>query len=213
MGDFWSEDELAAMDLVSFEVNDRGQTVRFRTPVDAEVEVKGNPRPIEWQVQQGLGLDGATAKLRGIGLASGTITIRMGGSNGSNMRQEYDLCCRKYLKGPARNQPAPIFTVKNPRFTRYSPPVLKIHLKDDPCGDWDKAAQIETIVFNWEEDRKPSPTLSSPSTAGASKTGAKASDKTTEAALKTIAENNAKIKDLSQALNAIGAKTPAPATP
>jgi hypothetical protein len=126
----------------------------------------------------------------------------MGGLKADAMRAAYDSTCRKYLRGPARNQPAPIFTVRHPRFTRYAPPVIKIHLKADPAGDYDKTTQIETVVFNWEEDRKASPTLSSPTTAGGSKDKPNAKNKTAEALTKTIEQNTAQIEALTTRLAA-----------
>lgn len=200
MGDFWTAEEMAAMDRVEFDVNDRGKTVSFRTPKGAEIRVKANPRPLEWQVQQGLGLDGATAKFRGIGLATGSISIRMGGEKASDMRQEYDLFCRKYLRGPSRGQPAPTFTARHPRLARYNPPVTKIHFKADPAGEWDEMTQIEMVVFEWEEDRKASPALSSSSTAGGSKDKPNAKSKTTEALEKAVKQDSTQISELSKQL-------------
>lgn len=198
---FWTDAELAAMDIVRFKVNDRGKIVEFATPNGAGLDVVCGPRPLEWQVTQGIGLDGASTKFRGIGIASGTITLTMGGTEeGQFQRQEYDTFCRKYLRGPTRGQPAPTFDVSHPRFARYNPPVTRIHFKGDPAGSWDKTTQLETIAFEWEEDRKPSPTLSSPSTAGAGKDGAKAKSKTTEALTKSIEQNSTQITDLTQTL-------------
>lgn len=198
---FYTIEELAAMDVMQFRVNERGKTITFNTPIGAGLEVVCNERPQEWQVTQGIGLDGATAKFRGLGLATGTITITMGGvEEGPLQRQQYDAGVKKYIRGPERGQPAPIFDVSYPAFAEYVPPVKQIHFKGQGPGTWDKATQTKTVVLNWEEHRKPSPTLSAPSTAGAGKDGAKAKSKTTEALTKSIEQNSAQITALTQTL-------------
>lgn len=197
---FWTDDELAAMDVVHFAVNDRGKTVNFSTPLGAGLDVVCNDRPLEWQVTQGIGLDGATAKFRGLGLATGTITLKMGGASGREQRRQYNDGVKKYIRGPARGQPAPIFNVSHPGFAEYTPPVTKIHFKGQGPGAWDKQTQLMTVVLTWEEDRKPSPTLSAPSTAGAGKDGPKAKSATVEALTKSIEQNSAEITALSQQL-------------
>lgn len=198
---FHTDAELAAMGVMQFRVNDRGQTIAFNTPIGAGLDVVCNERPQEWQVTQGIGLDGAFAKFRGLGLATGTITLTMGGvEEGPIHRQQYDAGVKKYIRGPARGQPAPIFDVSYPSFAEYSPPVTQIHFKGQGPGTWDKNTQIKTVVLNWEEHRKPSPTLSSPSTTGAGKDGAKAQSKTTEALTKSIEQNSSQITELTQTL-------------
>lgn len=198
---FYTEAELLALDVVSFRVNDRGKTVHFTTPIGAGCDVVCNPRPQEWQVTQGVGLDGAFAKFRGLGLASGTITITMGGVDTAEFqRQQFDEGVKRYIRGPERGQPAPIFDVAHPHFAEYVPPVTRVHFKGQGPGSWDKNTQIKTVVLEWEEDRKPSPTLSAPSTAGAGKDGAKAKSKTTEALTKSIEQNSQQITALTQTL-------------
>jgi hypothetical protein len=198
---FYTPEELAAMDVVQFRVNDRGKTITFNTPIGAGLDVVCNDRPLEWKVTTGPGLDGATAKFTGLGLASGTITLTMGGTEeGPIHRQQYDAGVKKYIRGPARGQPAPIFDVIHAQFAEYEPPVKQIHFKGQGPGAWDKNTQIKTVVLNWEEHRNPSPTLSSPSTAGAGKDGAKAKNKTTEAYTKSIEQNMSQITELTQTL-------------
>ena len=203
MADFWTPAEIAAMDRVEFDVNDRGKTVTFTTPIGAEVDVDAKPRPLEWQVTRGPGLSGVTTRFLGEGPASGTITIRMGGAEeGDIFRAAFDAGCGKYLHGPGRGQPAASYTVRHPRFTRYKPPVIRVHLKGDVPGTWDKLTQLETVVYEWEEDRKALPVLSSPSTAGGSKDKPNAKNKTTEALTKSIEQNTATITALTDKLAA-----------
>jgi hypothetical protein len=198
---FYTPEELAAMDVMRFRVNDRGKTVEFSTPIGAGLDVVCNERPLEWKVTTGPGLDGATTKFTGLGLATGTITLTMGGvEEGQIHRRQYNAGVKKYARGPARGQPAPIFDVIHPQFAEYEPPVTKIHFKGQGPGTWDKNTQIKIVVLNWEEDRKPSPTLSSPSTAGAGKDGAKAKSKTTESITKSIEQNSSQITALTQTL-------------
>lgn len=162
------------MDVVEFETTDaKGQRVSFWTPQCAKVVAK--PRPMTWQVQQGLGLSGATARFTGVGLASGTITLTMATAE---HRLEFDNNCKRYLAAPAQGQPAKIFKVRHPRLARLG--ISQIHFQDEPAGDWNEQTQIETVIYSWEEHRKPLPTLSSPTTAGATKDGATAKKRVTD---------------------------------
>lgn len=180
------------MDVVEFETTDaKGRPVAFSTPRCAKVVAK--PRPMTWQVQQGLGLSGAIARFTGIGLASGTITLMMATVE---HRVEFDSECKVYLAAPAQGQPAKIFKVKHPRFARLG--ISQIHLQDEPAGDWDEKTQIETVVYSWEEHRKPLPTLSSPTTAGATKDGAKAKSAVAEQYKAAVAQRSATIAELTK---------------
>jgi hypothetical protein len=182
------------MDVVEFETTDaNGQKVNFATPRCAKVTAK--PRPLTWQVQQGLGMSGAIARFTGIGLASGQITLTMATVE---HRVEFDSECKIYLASPAQGQTAKILKVKHPRLARLG--ISQIHLQDEPAGDWNEQTQIETVVYSWEEHRKPLPTLSSPTTAGATKDGAKAKNATADALKAKIAQNTATIDALSKQL-------------
>lgn len=195
---FWSPEELAAMNVVSFGTTDaKGKPIKVKTPACAKVT--GQPRPLIWNVQQGQGLSGAVARFGGIGLAKGTITLKMGGAEGDKLRAEYDAL-RKYVRGPAQGEPAKVYDVASARFGRYNPPVLRIHLTDDDPGNWDENTQLETVVLNWEEDRKPLPTLSSSTTAGQTKDGAKAKNDTRTALQAAIKQNSEQISALTAQL-------------
>lgn len=178
------------MDVVEFETTDaKGAKVNFSTPRCAKVVAKG--RPLTWQVQQGLGMSGAIARFTGIGLASGTVTLAMATVA---HRVEFDSECKIYLASPAQGQPAKIFKVKHPRFARLG--ISQIHLQEEPAGDWDEKTQIETVVYSWEEHRKPLPTLSSPATSGATKDGPKAKSETINALAAVSAQRSARIMEL-----------------
>lgn len=198
MAAYWSDEELAAMQVVTFGTTDaKGKPIKVSTPGVAKVV--GQPRPLNWNVQQGMGLSGAVARFAGIGLAKGTITLKMGGIEGAFLRSEYKEM-RKYVRGPKQGEPARVYDVTHPRFAEYNPPVLRIHITDDPAGDWDENTQIETVVINWEEDRKPLPTLSSSTTAGQTKDGAKAKNDTRAALQAAIKQNSESIAALGKQL-------------
>lgn len=182
------------MDIVEFKTTDaKGAPVNFSTPRAAILTAK--PRPQEWQVNKGLGYSGATRRFVNIGLASGTLTLVM---VNAAQRVEFELGCKRYLVSPPQGQPAKIYTAKHPRLARLS--ISRITLDDEPAGDWDRTAQIETVVYNWTEDRKPLPVLSSPTAEGSTKDGPKAANKATEGAKAVIAENKAAIDALSKQL-------------
>jgi hypothetical protein len=176
------------MDVVIFETADaKGKTIEFRTPQCAKLTAK--PRPLTWQVQQGLGLSGAVARFTGIGLATGTITLMMATAE---HRQAFDDSCKRFLAAPAQGQPAKVFKARHPRLARLG--IWQIHFQDEPAGEWDETKQIETVTYTWEEHRKPLPTLSSPTTAGATADGPKAKS-AVNAAKKAAHEENQREKD------------------
>lgn len=185
------------MDVVELETTDaKGGKVNFSTPRCVKVVAK--PRPMTWQVQQGLGLSGAFARFTGIGLASGTITLTM---TTLEHRVEFDSECKIHLAAPAQGQPAKVFTVKHPRFARIG--MDKLHFQGEPAGEWDEQKQIETVVYEWEESRRPLPMLSSaPTTAGSTKDGPKAKSEVNAAIKATVKQNSDTIAALSKGLAA-----------
>lgn len=194
---FWTEEELAAMSVVKFRTTDaRGQPVTFQTPGCAEVLIPDGT-PLVWNTQQGLGLSGAVSRFGGIGLAKGSIVLTMGTVK---HRVEFDLGCKRYLSAPPQGQPAKIYDVEHPRLARIG--VTRIKLMNDPGGVLDKQTQIETVTYQWEAHRKPLPTLSSPTTSGQSKDGAKANSGTRAGYQAAIAQNSAEIDRLGKELAA-----------
>lgn len=187
---YWSPIELAEMDLVHFETTDaKGLPVLFDTPRCAKLVAK--PRPKTYQVQQGLGLSGAIARYTGLGFSSGTITLTMATAE---HRAAFDPV-KRLLAAPAPGQTDKIFKVRHPRLARLG--ISQIRLQDEPAGDWNEQTQIETVVYSWEEHRKPLPMLSSaPTTAGATKDGAKAKSAVTEGYKAAVAQRSATIAAL-----------------
>lgn len=192
------------MDVVKFQTSDaKGKKIDFATPRCAKVVAK--PRPRIWQVVQGLGMSGATARFTGLGLSSGTITLTMATVE---HRVEFDSECKIYLAAPAQAQSEKIFKVEHPRLARLG--ISQIHLEDEPAGDWNEQTQIETVVYSWQEHRKPLPTLSSPTTAGATKDGATAKAKATAACDARRAEVLADIDRDGKTLQGLAAGSGAP---
>lgn len=196
---YYSPEELTASDVVEFETTDaKGKPLKFRTPEGAEVIVKGGARPMKWNVQDGQGLSGASRRFGGVGLAEGTITIKMGGINGAAQRAAFKAGMWRHFAPPQLAQNAQEFTVKHPLFAEYPGfPVLKVVCLDGPPGDWDKVAQLKTIEYKWGEARKPAPTLSSTITAGNTKDGPTAKNDTKAALNLIVTQNDAEIGALS----------------
>lgn len=195
---YWTEEELKAMTVVKFRTTDsRGVLVNFQTPNCADV-LSPDGTPLVWNTHQGLGLSGAVSRFGGIGLAKGSIVLTMGTPQ---HRVEFDLGCKRYLSAPPQGQPAKIYDVEHPRLARIG--VTRIKLMNDPGGSLDKQTQIETVTYQWEAHRKPLPTLSSPTTSGQSKDGAKASSGTRAAMDAAIAQNSADIKRLTAERDAL----------
>jgi hypothetical protein len=201
---YYSPDELAASDIVEFETTDaKGKPLQFRTPQGAEVVVKGDPRPMVWNVQNGQGLSGATRRFGGVGLAEGSITLRMGGPEGAAQRAAFKAGMWRYFAPPEPGQNAKVFTVKHPVFAEYPGfPVLQIVPLEGPPGDWDKVSQLKTIEYKWGEWRKPLPTLTSAITAGNTKDGTKAKNDTKAALDLIVTQNTAEIGQLGAELAA-----------
>lgn len=199
---FWSPDELAAMDVIEFEVPDaKGKPIKFTSPRGAYCKVTGGPRPAEWQVTGGPGLSGATRKLVRVGLAEGTITLRFAGPSAAEQRKAYREGMWKYFRIPAPNENPTVATVKHPRFAAYPvTPVTRVQCLDGPPGDWDEMTQIETVVYKWGEWRKAAPTLSSANTAGNGKDGAKSKNAELEVLKKSAEQGMGEIKDLGDVL-------------
>jgi hypothetical protein len=205
MAEYYSDKQLAGQDEVEFNTTDsKGKPVFFKTPAGAEVIVTGKPRPMNWTVQNGIGLSGATRRFAGTGLAEGTISLRMGGPDGARMKAEFKAGIWKYFAPPKPGENAKVFTVKHRRFNAYPGfPVVQIVPLDGPPGDWDRVAQLETVVFQWGEWRKPLPTLSSATTAGDGKDGAKAKSAAKTKIEAGIAQDTARIETLSTQLAAL----------
>jgi hypothetical protein len=202
MAAYYSTRQLQGQDEVEFETTDaKGKLVFFKTPAGAEVIVTGKPRPLNWTVQNGIGLSGATRRFAGVGLAEGTISIRMGGPDGARMKAEFKAGIWKWFAPPKPGENAKVFSVKHRRFNAYPGfPVIQIVPLDGPPGDWDRVAQTELVVFQWGEWRKPLPTLSSATTAGDTKDGAKAKNAAKAKIEAGIAQDSAKITALSEQL-------------
>lgn len=192
---YWSPEELAAMDVVKFETTDaKGKKVPFETPKGAKLVCK--PRPMTWQEQMGLGMSGAVTRFVGIGLATATLTLSL---YTPEHRAQFEAGCGKYLVSPPQGQPAKVYTAYHPRLARLK--ISQVRLLSDPAGEWDEGRQVETVVYELGEWRKPLPMLSSaPTTAGAGKDGSKAKSATTEALKKRIADNSAQIDALGKEL-------------
>lgn len=202
---YYSPEELVASDIVEFSSTDaKGKPLAFRTPEGAEVVVKGGPRPMTWNVQNGQGLSGASRRFGGVGLAEGTITLKMGGINGAAQRAAFKAGMWRHFAPPGLNQNAQEFTVKHPLFAEYPGfPVLKIVCLDGPPGDWDKVAQLKTIEYKWGEARKPAPTLSSTISASNTKDGPKAENDTKAAFDLSVTQNKTEIGALGAELAAL----------
>lgn len=182
---YWSPTELSEMDLVHFETTDaKGKSVQFDTPRCVKLVAK--PRPKTYQVNQGLGLSGALARYTGLGFSSGTITLTMATSS---HREAFDPI-KRLLAAPAPGQTDKIFKARHPRLARLG--ISQIRLLDEPAGEWDEKTQIETVMYAWEEHRKPLPVLSSPTTAGATKDGPKAKSAAATAAKAAYEETKAR---------------------
>ena len=202
---FWSPEELAAMDVVEFEVPDtKGKPIKFTSPRGAYCKVVGGSRPAEWQVTGGPGLSGATRKLVRVGLAEGTITLRFAGPDAAAQRKAFREGMWKYFRIPAPNENPTVATVKHPRFAAYPvTPITRIQCLDGPPGDWDEMTQIETVVYKWGEWRKPAPTLSSANTAGNGKDGAKAKNAAQEKLDASVAQGSEQISSLFSTLQSL----------
>lgn len=119
---------------------------------------KGIPR--NWQVREGFGLSGATQAFRGLGLAEFSLTIRMWRTEDRAAFTAFDGAIEPSPLGA----PEKVYLISNPRLALRS--ITQCVFLNAPIPT-DNDDGSETVVYECRQARKPLPSLTSPTAAGA----------------------------------------------
>lgn len=160
---FWTLDELALLDSVTI--------ISAGVPVTSPgvCTITGDGIPLNWQVREGFGLSGATQAFRGLGLAEFQLSVKM-------WTQEHRT---QFLVFNAAIQPSPlgapqkVYSISNP-ILGLAEITQCVFLNKPFVLPNDELAVV--VSYKCRQARKPLPTLTSPTAAGAASPEGAAAD-------------------------------------
>lgn len=160
---FWTLDELALLDSVTI--------ISAGVPVTSPgvCTITGDGIPRNWQVREGYGLSGATQAFRGLGLAEFQLELRLWRPEDRTQFTIFDAAIEPSPLGA----PEKIYRISNPILSLrgitqcvfLNAPFVK---HNDDLSD--------TVTYKCRQARKPLPTLTSPTAAGAASPEGAAAD-------------------------------------
>ena len=152
---FWTDDERSLLDVVTI--------IAAGVPVTSPGICKIGPGkgiPRNWQVREGFGLSGATQAFRGLGLAEFSLTIRMWRVADRAQWTAFDGAIEPSPLGA----PEKVYRISNPRLSLRG--ITQCVFLNAPLVT-DNEDGSDTAVYECRQSRKPLPTLTSPTAAGA----------------------------------------------
>ncbi len=191
---FWTAAEKEALDHVVLVTSTAGRELRLTSPGCAEL-LAPDGTPLEWLVQQGLGLSGAVSRFRGVGLAKFQLVLTM---SSSGDRAAYEIW-EPHVRAPALGQPARIYRIEHPVLAKLR--IDQCKFENEPGLATDKATGLVTLTYKCEAHRKPLPMLSAPTSAGSDSADGKAKSDFRARVEARIAANSTEIDRLGKELS------------